>query len=209
MIENDNRYVFHTYLNVSTPGDIRLKFYSYPKYPDENVRYISDGFTNPLSLKVGNSVSRSVKCINPDEVYYSGGFHLNFVIEQYQITNYPPSTPSMIDVPSIVRNGQPFTVSWGESTDSDGDDITYGLERRVNKDRWVQIYSGSGKNKIETALTSWDAVAYRVRAYDGKKYSEYRTSPTSIVTHNSSPELEISVPIEKGYFGKIKAVILC
>ena len=125
-------------------------------------------------------------------LYFSG----DLTIQMYIPPNNPPTTPSSITVPSTIQGGESFAVSWGASTDPDGDSITYILERQVNGGSWIQIYSGSSRSKTESPQSSWNTVRYRVRAYDGKAYSDYRTSPTRTVIHNSPPTTpaNISVP---------------
>ena len=46
--------------------------------------------------------------------------------------NAAPSTPDGISVPESCYSTQNITVTWGASTDPDGDAITYVLERSVN-----------------------------------------------------------------------------
>ena len=48
------------------------------------------------------------------------------------IWNRAPSKPSSITVPSSVRGGESLSISWGASTDEDGNLSGYILERQVN-----------------------------------------------------------------------------
>ena len=103
--------------------------------------------------------------------------------------NTAPTTPTSITVPTTVRGGESLSISWGASTDIDGDSLTYRLERSINGGSFSQIYSGSLRNYTDSITKSWNTVAYRVRAYDGTAYSEYRTSATRTVTNNTAPTI--------------------
>ena len=54
------------------------------------------------------------------------------------IWNRAPSKPSSIAVPSSVRGGESLSISWGASTDEDGNLSGYILERQVNGGAWAQ-----------------------------------------------------------------------
>ena len=54
------------------------------------------------------------------------------------IWNRAPSKPSSITVPSNVRGGESLSISWGASTDEDGNLSGYILERQVNGGAWAQ-----------------------------------------------------------------------
>lgn len=110
------------------------------------------------------------------------------------IANSPPTVPSSITVPANIKSGTQFTVSRGSSTDSEGDSISYYLERSVNGGTFTQVSSNMGATYKDTPLATWNTVSYRVRAYDGEEFSGYRTSPTRTVTHNSSPTINVTSP---------------
>ncbi len=109
----------------------------------------------------------------------------------YVFYNSPPTTPSAITLPSSVSGNDSFQIQWNKSTDSDGDSITYGLQRKVNNGSFQLVYSGSTNRYTDIAQSSWNTVQYRVRAYDGSDYSSYRTSSVTIV--KSFPELKIKI----------------
>lgn len=104
------------------------------------------------------------------------------------VWNNAPTTPPSITVPEDVRSGKGLTVSWAASVDSDGDAVSYELERQYNSGAWAKIYDGSATQYTDTITTSMNTVAYRVKAKDSKAaYSSYTTSPTRTVVHNVDP----------------------
>ena len=56
------------------------------------------------------------------------------------IWNRAPSAPSTITVPETVRGGSTLEISWGTSTDADGNLSGYILERQNNGGSWAQVY---------------------------------------------------------------------
>ena len=62
------------------------------------------------------------------------------------IWNRAPSKPSSITVPSSVRGGESLSISWGASTDEDGNLSGYILERQVNGGAWAQVYKGINRS---------------------------------------------------------------
>ena len=105
------------------------------------------------------------------------------------INNSAPSTPSSISVPSSVQAGKAFTVSWGTSTDSDGNLSGYILQRSLNGGSYSTIYTGSSRSYQDTIPKSgYTSVTYRVQAYDTDgATSSYRTSNTVTVINNVAP----------------------
>lgn len=104
------------------------------------------------------------------------------------IYNTAPTVPSSITVPTTVEGGASLAISWGASTDTDGNLSGYKLERSVNGGNWSQIYSGSARSFTDSITFGWNTVAYRVRAYDAAgAHSGYRTSDTRTVHNNRAP----------------------
>src|SRR5699024_9464582 len=56
------------------------------------------------------------------------------------VYNQAPTAPSTITVPSEVIGGENLSISWGQSTDPDGNLAGYKLERKVNGGSWSQVY---------------------------------------------------------------------
>ena len=106
------------------------------------------------------------------------------------IWNRAPSTPPSLTVPTTVRGGQSLTVTWGTSTDADGNLSGYILERQNNGGAWKQLYKGINKTYTDTITQGWESVAYRVKAYDSAgAESAYSTSPTRTVINNTPPTI--------------------
>jgi len=104
------------------------------------------------------------------------------------VYNQAPTAPASISVPTEVIGGQSLTVTWGQSTDADGNLSGYRLERQYNGGAWSQIYEGSLRTYNDTITYGWTSVCYRVKAYDtAGAESTYTTSPTRTVTNNRDP----------------------
>lgn len=100
----------------------------------------------------------------------------------------PPRSPSSITVPSSVRGGESLSISWGASTDEDGNLSGYILERQVNGGAWAQVYKGINRSYTDAITFGWTSVAYRVKAYDSAgAESAYNTSATRTVVNNHAP----------------------
>ena len=115
-------------------------------------------------------------------------------------TNQPPTTPSSISVPENISGGSPITISWGASTDPDGNFEGYIVERSDNGgSSWSQIYQGNATSTQNTVAYGTQSVMYRVKAYDSNgEQSGYRTSAQIEVINNTAPSAppSISVPSE-------------
>lgn len=94
------------------------------------------------------------------------------------INNTAPTAPGSITVPEPVLAGGTVSISWTAATDSQGDALTYQLERSINGgSTWTKIYDGGQLAYTDTINQSWTTVRYRVRAYDVyTAYSPYTTS---------------------------------
>mgnify|MGYP005761004505 CR=1 FL=1 len=94
------------------------------------------------------------------------------------INNTAPTAPGSITVPETVLAGGTVSISWTAATDSQGDALTYQLERSINGgSTWAKIYDGGQLAYTDTINQSWTTVRYRVRAYDVyTAYSPYTTS---------------------------------
>ena len=116
----------------------------------------------------------------------------------YTKPNVAPTTPSSISVPSTVYGGKAFTVSWGKSTDSDGNLSGYKLEQSYNSgSTWTQVYQGSATStSITIPFGATTRVLHRVKAYDSDgAESGYKVSSTSIVVNNNAPTTPPSITV--------------
>ncbi len=104
------------------------------------------------------------------------------------IWNNAPTTPPGITVPETVRSGKGLAVSWAASMDSDGDAVSYELERQYNGGAWSKVYDGAATQYTDNITTAMNTVAYRVLAKDSRGgRSGYTTSLTRTVIHNADP----------------------
>lgn len=104
------------------------------------------------------------------------------------IYNQAPTAPGSINVPSEVIGGENLSISWGQSTDPDGNLSGYVLERKVDGGTWGQVYKGSARSYADAITYGWVKVQYRVKAYDSAgAESAYTTSAERTVTNNRPP----------------------
>lgn len=134
----------------------------------------------PYSTSYGLLMGGGVLALFPTEV--------NTLL--YYIYNTAPTAPTSINVPSSIKGGSTATITWGASSDSDGNLAGYQLERRVESGTWQQIYRGSLRSYTDTITFGWTSVAYRVKAYDTENAeSGYATSSAVTVTNNTAPTI--------------------
>lgn len=111
------------------------------------------------------------------------------------VNNHAPAAPNGINVPTAVNAGRPLVITWGTSTDADGDTVTYYLERRIDGGDWSVVCVGSSQTYTDTVVKGWTSVVYRVRAKDSLgAYSPYTTSDVRAVNNNLPPEIVCEVP---------------
>ena len=112
-------------------------------------------------------------------------------------TNTAPTAPPSISVPQTIYGGSSVTISWGASSDAQGNLEGYILERSTNGgSSWSQIYQGGGLSTINTVGYGTYSVMYRVKAYDSEGLqSGYRTSSQVIVINNTAPTAPGSITV--------------
>lgn len=104
--------------------------------------------------------------------------------------NQPPTTPPDITVPTKVQAGKEIEISWGASTDPEGNSIGYILERKVDSGSYSRLYKGINRKYTDRITKGWEKVTYRVKAYDSYgSESGYRTSNERIVNNNEDPTI--------------------
>lgn len=139
---------------------------------DDNAYYGSYGVRPLLNLKSEILVS--------DTKDSDGAYRIEW--------NQPPTTPSGIDVPSVIRANKTAEITWGASTDPEGGSVGYQLERKIDSGGWNSIYRGINRNYTDTITKGWVTVAYRVKAYDNHNVeSSYQTGPTRTIVNNADP----------------------
>lgn len=106
----------------------------------------------------------------------------------YVVTfNTPPSTPAILNVPTIY-GGRSNSISWSNSTDEQGDVVTYHLECSINGEEYAVIYSGISTIYTHTVPFGVGTVKYRIKATDSRgESSAYTTSTTVNVINNNAP----------------------
>ena len=105
------------------------------------------------------------------------------------VINSAPSVPSSINVPAI-KGGDAATISWGASTDPDGNLSGYILERKLDSASFTQVYRGPNRSVSDTVPKGTGKVQYRVKAYDSYNVqSGYRTSNEVTVINNTPPAI--------------------
>ena len=102
--------------------------------------------------------------------------------------NQPPTTPTGITVPTKVQAGKTVEITWGSSTDPEGNSVGYTLERKVDERSYDRIYKGINRSYQDTITKGWQKVSYRVKAYDNYGLeSGYATSNERMVNNNEDP----------------------
>ena len=112
-------------------------------------------------------------------------------------TNTAPTTPSSITVPQSISGGTTITVSWGASTDAQGNLEGYIVERSTNGgSSWSQVYQGSARQTTNNVPFGTESVMYRVKAYDTEGLSSgWKTSSQVTVINNTSPGAPPSITV--------------
>lgn len=111
--------------------------------------------------------------------------------------NTAPTTPGSITIPSAINGGDTITVSWGTSTDAEGNLAGHKVERSTNGgSSWAQIYQGSGRSTTNNVAFGTASVMYRVKAYDTEGLnSGWRTGSTVTVVNNRAPTAPGSITV--------------
>lgn len=100
------------------------------------------------------------------------------------VVNRPPTTPGTVTAPSVTANGA--VVSWGASTDPDGDTITY--EIQYGKDGVIDGWNPSPPLTTTSTsipisgLESGTTYDVRVRATDGEDPSNWKVKDKAFTT---------------------------
>lgn len=156
---------------------------------------IYQGIENRCSDKIDIGVSTVMYRAKAYDTY---GLESDYIIGAVAnvIQNTPPTTPVSITVPLNIVTGAEITVSWGASTDAEGDALQYRLERSVdNKGSWDVVATTEENKRYYTGILQpqWTQVAYRVCAIEKNSgvESEYRVSDNRTITSNNPPVVNI------------------
>lgn len=154
----------------------------------------------------GTDSTSHIWCVKPDGDYHNISYYNMYGVRPALVLdpgiqiNVAPSTPRSITVPQSIMGGSTITVSWGASTDADGNLEGYIVERSTNGGTsWTQIYQGTETSTTNTVRFGTESVMYRVKAYDSEgEESAYKTSSQVTVVNNTAPSApaSISVPID-------------
>ena len=119
------------------------------------------------------------------------------------IQNTVPTTPSSISVPGSINGGSTITVSWGASSDSEGNLAGYAVERSTNGGAsWEQIYNGAAQSISNYVAFGTPSVIYRVKSYDSEgAQSGWRTSSQVTVINNTAPGTPGGIYIPASIYG--------
>lgn len=161
---------------IRTPATFGPSYASKVKYDGslslDNAYYSHYGVRPLCNLKSEFLVSNSTDS--------DGAYTINW--------NQPPTTPTGITVPTKVEAGKTVEITWGSSTDPEGNSVGYTLERKVDERSYDRIYKGINRSYQDTITKGWQKVSYRVKAYDNYGLeSGYATSNERTVNNNEDP----------------------
>jgi hypothetical protein len=106
--------------------------------------------------------------------------------------NTPPTQPGALSASAVTTSSA--TVSWGASTDDDGDTITYLVEYRRNGDpSWTDGGSTTSTSRPLSGLDSSQAYDVRVTPNDGTEDGPDRTA-LSLFTTDDPPNTPPTQP---------------
>ena len=157
--------------------------------------YASDSY-NVRNVSSGGSLSWGYACYGSSGVRPLCNLQSGILVSNdtdsdgaYTIEwNQPPTTPTGITVPTKVQAGKTVEITWGSSTDPEGNSVGYTLERKVDERSYDRIYKGINRSYQDTITKGWQKVSYRVKAYDNYGLeSGYATSNERMVNNNEDP----------------------
>lgn len=107
------------------------------------------------------------------------------------VYNSAPTNITSISIPTTLSVNERVTISWGASTDADGDPVTYKLERVADGVKKL-LYSGTSRSYVDTIPTGVGTIYYQVYSTDGQDDSVPRKSVTKTVIQNIPPTITAS-----------------
>lgn len=121
------------------------------------------------------------------EVYWEVGFRDSYYATgtatsptyTISVPNSAPTTPGVPAVPDKIKEGDTISVSWGASSDADGNLAGYQLQASLDNGSWTTVYTGTSTAIAYTVPKGTKYIAFRVCAYDSSNaYSGYATTAT-------------------------------
>ena len=113
--------------------------------------------------------------------------------------NTAPTVPPSLTVPTPINGGTTITISWGASTDAEGNLAGYILQRSTDGgSNWAQIFQGPALSTTNNVAFGTVSVMFRVLAYDTEGLqSGWRTGSNITVINNRPPTTPgtIQVPL--------------
>ncbi|VVB90126.1 Uncharacterised protein [uncultured archaeon] len=187
-VENLNRVEF---IITNTTGTVGSSFTN----PNRNTSSSGEDFTYTLNTAelADGSYMLTVNAINEDITSpNSTTATRNFVINNIPPPNNPPTVPTP-NTHANYHNSESTTVSWGASTDSDGDSITYDVKVGTSSggiDVVNQIGNGKSGSTSSTSSNTFtmaptNTYYWSVRACDGFGCSAW--SESSFGFYNNAP----------------------
>lgn len=142
----------------------------------------------------GSAPATGTSGVRPALVLYP---HLLVSYDGSVTSNTSPTTPSSITIPTSISGGTSITISWGASSDAEGNLEGYIVQRSIDGgSSWAQIYQGSGRSTTNSVAFGTASVMYRVKAYDSAGLeSGWRTSSQVTVTNNRAPGAPASITV--------------
>jgi len=144
--------------------------------------YESYGYDENIT-KTLTSGTYYIKVYTPQAIT-DGTNNMSRLTVSFAPLNSPPTTPGTISSSNVTFTSA--KVSWGASSDPDGDSITYEVEYKKDFSTWtvgtLGSYTTTSTYKDLSNLESDTTYDVRVRAYDGKEYSNWRDQENVIVT---------------------------
>lgn len=126
-----------------------------------------------------------------------------------EYVNSPPTMPGAFTQPTgTLKGGSKINIAWAASTDADGNSITYFPEYRYYKNgvaqAWVALPNNASLSRSLTLTTdkTIEKIDFRVRAFDGMEYSDYRTSTVFNIIHNTNPTITLETENNKTLYEK-------
>lgn len=184
---SDGRYGYTLALEtiILNPDDrYRIKFYLKNK---EEVNYEFSPLDESIYID-GNSYNLIAKKDDP----------IKLILEQYILV--PPSVPEDLKIPTEIKEGYNFSISWWQVMNAD----KYELERSVNGGSYTKIHDTVSTSILDIALATWNTVQYRVRSKNVDGYSAYAYSNVAKITHFPEMELRINGALKTSDMGWVK-----